>query len=471
MFPSSASRSITVRLLGVVAIVSLWLGLFVNTVIASNAAVGLSNASRDTLTVPRWLYLATGGAAIGASGLLASVVTDRTFIRKLHDWQKSTPMRTTLRQAAISGIQLLGVIGLIVIVYRGFAGPQIPTVNVAVILVFAGVRAGLTMVIYLVGNVWPALNPWRTIADLLPTFDLQYPRRLDRWPAVIGLLALVWVETVTPINKQPALLATAILVYSFITFTGALLYTPTTWFTNADPLSVAFRFYGQVSPLRWSTDNVTVRPPGFDLADSDIVKTTSDIAFVIALIWELTFSGFVTTGIGATFITTVVSIGLPPLLVYGLLFVGGYALFLGAYWFAAQVARRTGNTYLTPYAVAKTFTPALLAIAAGYHLAHYFGFFVSLLPSFLTAVISPLSPPANPLVLTLPSWFGGLTIAFILFGHILAVWVAHMDAYATFPSRLQAIRSQYPFIIVMIGYTVISLWLVSLETANPAYIG
>ena len=56
----------------------------VDVVAASNAAVGLSSGARESVSVPRWLYLLTGGAVVGASGLLASVVTDRTFIRAIH---------------------------------------------------------------------------------------------------------------------------------------------------------------------------------------------------------------------------------------------------------------------------------------------------------------------------------------------------------------------------------------------------
>jgi hypothetical protein len=74
-------------------------------------------------------------------------------------------------------------------------------------------------------------------------------------------------------------------------------------------------------------------------------------------------------------------------------------------------------------------------------------------------------------VLTLPAWISALNIAFVLGGHLVAIWVAHSTAYRLFPSRLQAIRSQYPFVAVMIGYTAVSLWLISLPTASPAFLG
>jgi hypothetical protein len=210
--------------------------------------------------------------------------------------------------------------------------------------------------------------------------------------------------------------------------------------------------------------------PGAELDRADLLDGIDGIAFIIALIWELTFSGFVTTAPGAGFIEAIVAAGAPPLVVYALLYVGGYTLFLGAYWFAARYSAHLARTYRSVRTIAVRTAPSLLAIAAGYHLAHYFGFFVSTSPTLYQAIVTPLTPPANPIVLVPPSWFGGLNIAFILVGHLVAIWVAHAIAFDLFPGRLQAIRSEYPFIAVMIGYTVISLWLTSLPSASLAYV-
>jgi hypothetical protein len=70
----------------------------------------------------------------------------------------------------------------------------------------------------------------------------------------------------------------------------------------------------------------------------------------------------------------------------------------------------------------------------------------------------------------MPSWFGGLELAFVLVGHLVAIWVAHATAYDVFPGRLQAIRSQYPFILVMVLYTMVSLWIVSEPSVTPPYL-
>jgi hypothetical protein len=435
-------------------------------VAAANAAVGLSSGTPESVSVPQWLYLLTGGAVIGASGLLASVVTDRTFIRALHAWHRAVPTRAALRTWAVRGGRLLGVVVLVLSIYIGFTGPKLSNVNFAYIVTFVGARAGLTMVAYLLGNPWPLVNPWRTIVETIPVGRRRpYPERFGVWPAVVGLLALVFIETLLVGSggtiPVPRVLAVAILGYTLYTVAGGIVFGADDWFRFCDPLAVVFRFYGYVAPLQRTENGIELRLPGAVLTETNEFDI-ADSGFAIALIWELTFSGFVTTTLG-TSILNVLSAFVPQRFVLFALFIVGYAVFLGAFWLAARVTRNHIETYLSVDTIATWMAPSLLAIAAGYHLAHYFWLFIQNIPTFIQVVGTPLSPPANPLVFAVPMWWNGLNIAFILLGHLLAVWVAHARAYDLFPSRLQAIRSQFPFIGVMIGYTVISLWLISLS--------
>ncbi|WP_256288984.1 hypothetical protein [Halobellus inordinatus] len=460
-------------------------------VAASNAAVGLSEASSEGLSIPRWLYVATGGAAIGASALLAGFVTDRGFVNRVHEWRHGLGTRDRLRGVGMAVGSLLGALLIALIVYRGITGPQVSTINFAVVVVFAGGRAGLTMAAYAIGNPWPALNPFRAVTSRLPTGVVDYPERLGRWPAVAGILLLIWVETTTGVTNTPNLLAAAVAGYAVVALAGAVLVGSDAWFRNADPVSAFFRFYGRVAPLAWEDGRLRLSLPAMrlvegwadeprrdggdgqtvDADDARLVRGLDDVAIAVALVWELTFSGFVTTEQGASVIRGVVGVGLPPILVYAVLFIGGFVVFYGAFLGAARIAVRRILTARTPRELVVAFAPSLLVIAAGYHLAHYFAFFLSLLPSLSAVLADPLSAPANPVVFTLPAWVSALNIVFVLGGHLVAIWVAHSTAYQLFPSRLQAIRSQYPFVFVMIGYTAVSLWLISLPSTTPAYLG
>ena len=151
-------------------------------------AAGLRDAGASTVEVPTWLFLATGGGAVGASFLLASFVTDRAFIRSFHQWGRtlSSPGRVVTLIGRATGVSIF-----LLTVYVGYVGPPTGVRNFAVVFVWVAWWGGYVASTYLVGNSWPTLNPFRTLADLLPTVGWQYPDRLGAWPSVAGLLVLI----------------------------------------------------------------------------------------------------------------------------------------------------------------------------------------------------------------------------------------------------------------------------------------
>jgi uncharacterized membrane protein YcfT len=70
----------------------------------------------------------------------------------------------------------------------------------------------------------------------------------------------------------------------------------------------------------------------------------------------------------------------------------------------------------------------------------------------------------------LPDWFGTFRLLCVLGGHVLAVWVAHSLAFELFPGVLAAIRSQYPSVLVMIFYTMTSLWVITQPYTPPPFV-
>ncbi|WP_306058932.1 hypothetical protein [Natronococcus wangiae] len=475
-----------------------------DTVAASNVAAGLGEDR--TMTVPTWLTLLTGGAAVGASALLAALVTDRRFVDALHDWELPLERSRSRREPAqpetvpspsrwlvVGGAvgSGLGLLALGAVVLVGLEGPTVATANLAVLLAFVGVRAALPMVAFLLVDPWPTVDPFRTLANGASAFLARiggsrsaaetrgtsvttglfaYPSRLASWPAVVGLAALVWLEVALPVTTDPRLLAALALGYAGYVVVGSVLFSPAAWIRRADPLSTLFRLYGAVAPVQRRDGAFRLVVPGSRLRDDDVVADASEIAFVVLVVWELTFNGFVVTPPGARTIEGLVGGGLPAPAAYLLVLVGGYALALGLYGLATHASRRVAPTYLAERLLARRFAPPLLAIAAGYHLAHYVAFSISLAPATLDAAANPFSPPVNPTTLVAPGWMGTLEIGTLLLGHLLAIWTAHAVAYDLFPGRLQAIRSQYPFVALMVVYTAVSLWLLTMPTTQPPYV-
>ncbi len=449
-----------------VACVSL-AALVAATGVATAHGGAVRGAARESLAVPTWLFLLTGGGVVGASFLLASFVTDRVFIAGVHAWRRALPAPS--RPLARVG-QVVGVAALVAVVVLGLVGPDTPTRNLAILVVWVGWWGAYLASTYLLGNSWPSVNPFRTIASLLPSLDRPYPERVGAWPSVFGLLALVWLEVTSPLAEDPRLLAGVVVAYTVVTLAGCVVFGPDRWFSTVDPVSRALAYYGRVAPVERTESGFRLRLPGSALSETRLVTGPDEVAFVVAILFVTTYDGFVSTGLWAEVARTVVGVGVPPLGVYLAAYLAGFGLFLTAYRLATAVARRTCDTYLTPTELTRQFAPALLPIAAGYHLAHNLGTVLTLAPTFLQVLAAPLSPPVNPTVLVVPGWFTALDLAFVLLGHLVAVWVAHATAYDLFPSRLQAVRSQYGVTAVMIAYTMVSLWVVAEPFVTPPFL-
>lgn len=439
---------------------------FVQPVLAHTGSLRLG-AQPDP--VPPWLVLLTGGGVVGASFLLTSLVTDHDLIDELVDWRVRLTAPATLGDAATWLLRGLGVGILALVIATAFVGPSDPTRNFALLVVWAAWWAGYTMSVYLLGDTWQAINPWRTLAELLPSRSTRdLPETLGSWPAVIGLLGLVWLEVISPVGTDPQLLGAVILAYTAVTLAGAATFGPATWFGSVDPIARVFAWYGRVAPLRWGDDGISIELPGSALVEGE--WTRGDVAFIVALLWVTTYDGLISTTAWAGTARWLVGIGLPPLVAYTAILLVGFGLFLAAFHAAARLARRTGNSYVAPEIIRRRLAPSLLPIAAGYHFAHFLGYLVVVGPALASVATSPFAPPETVQVLVLPGWWGTIQLAAILAGHVFAVWVAHAIAFELFTGRLQPIRSQYPFIAVMVCYTVVSMWIVTQPYAAPPYV-
>ncbi len=49
----------------------------------------------------------------------------------------------------------------------------------------------------------------------------------------------------------------------------------------------------------------------------------------------------------------------------------------------------------------------------------------------------------------------------VVTGHIIAVWLAHVVALRRFGESGAALRSQIPMLFLMVGYTMLSLWILA----------
>jgi hypothetical protein len=414
--------------------------------------------------------------------------------------------------------QALAVGLLALVVSAGVVGEQNPTRNLAPIMVWVIWWVGFAYVSALLGNLWAVVNPWAAIftaADALArrltgtplAGGLPYPRRLAMWPAVVLFAAFAWVELVYIGRTLPANLALMTVVYSLITWTGMTLVGRDVWLRHGDPFAAAFGLLARFAPTEIRVADralcrrcangcgagevcldcgdcfdraapgrreLNLRPFGAGLLRTSDVST-SMVVFVLLLLATVSFDGFTATPAWAS-IERALYGALAPLGGQRLTAIGtlGLVAFPATFalvyvLFAAWMARAAGGT-LSTGTVARTFVLALVPIAVAYHLAHYLTYLVIQGQLVIRLASDPFGfgwnllgtaryRPDIGIVGARFAWY--TAVVAIVLGHIVAVYVAHVVALRAFSDRRAAIRSQFPMLILMVGYTMVSLWIIA----------
>lgn len=120
------------------------------------------------------------------------------------------------------------------------------------------------------------------------------------------------------------------------------------------------------------------------------------------------------------------------------------------------------------------FALSLIPVAFVYHVAHYFTLIFSQGAQLVRIVSDPFGwgwnlfgtanvDPAPLMLDTGIIWH--LQVSFILIGHVLGVYWAHVDALAVFGTRKAALVSQLPMLFLMLFLTTFGLWILSLPIA------
>lgn len=119
----------------------------------------------------------------------------------------------------------------------------------------------------------------------------------------------------------------------------------------------------------------------------------------------------------------------------------------------------------------------LVPIAAAYAIAHYFSLLVFQGQAIAHLGSDPLGNGANVLGTARDGidyavigakgiWYG--QVAALVVGHVGGLALAHDKALATYQNVRQATRSQYWMLVVMVGFTSLGLWLLSVVSTSTA---
>ncbi len=477
------------------------LGALIATILLASTPASAHVFGRNyTLPVPLHLYQA---AAAGA--LLISFLALIWILRRgLPPWVEGS---LKLVQAAGSGMQwgrwllvilrALSFAAMALAIAAGWLGHANPYVNFSMTYFWVVFVLGFFYLHVLFGNLLLPLNPWRILCEWMArpapglfAGRLRAPERFGYLPALILYIAFIWFELYgagKPVNTAMLLSA-----YALINLVGTWTWGLRAWLRYGEFFSVLFRLVSHLAPLAVEKGQLLLRWPV-----AGLLKTRTDgyshLLFIIFMLASTAFDGIVSmvSWLEMTWrflqdilaeamaadpqsavallqsafkIYHAIGLALSPLWYFAV-----YALVLAL----ARLITRDGaplHTWLLRFGM------SLVPIAVVYHAAHYYtllqvqgGQLVPLLADPLGRGWNLFSVPAFMRVPAIPDpaviWH--IQVGLILFGHLLGVLAAHMEAMRSGKlsvSLSRLIAGQIPLFLLMVLLTVFGLWIL----AQPA---
>ena len=350
----------------------------------------------------------------------------------------------------------------------------------------------------------------------------EYPEGWRMWPALVLFLAFAWLQDAFPRSAVPVLVAWMAIIYSVITFTGMAIFGKRQWLRNGEVFSVVFGFLARFSltevrvlepkvcractsgcqgaadstdtdewdgcvdcyecfeksPALSERRQFNLRPFAMGLSRKEPVSNDV-LAVVVLLLATVTFDGFGATSawanVQSVFLTAFPALMGNPVvngltiadtlgvLLFPVAFFLVYLLF--CFFMAGMVGKSLGAMEL-----ARAFAYSLIPIALAYNISH----FITLLLVQGQLIINLASDPFGfgwdlfgtadyqvfqGIITAEILWF--LSVAVVVVGHVIAVYLAHLASMRIFQDRSMAMNSQYPMLTLMVMYTVVSLWILA----------
>ena len=482
---------------------------------------------RYDLPVPLGLFLGGAAATVALSFAVIGVFVQHrpgSFSYPRYNLLGVRGLGSVLaNRVLLSAIRVASVSLFVLVIATALFGTHRPIDNLSPTFVWVIWWVGMGYVVALLGHVWMLINPWKVLFEWEEQLAggsgprghgmFRYPEGWGVWPALMLFLAFAWVENVYHGAAQPFRLGLLILLYSMITWGGMLAFGKHQWLKHGEPFSVLFGFFARFAPTEVSVGKsrlcttcelecnptgercidcydcfeqaefedreLNLRPFAVGLVNPGPVSTATAVFVVVALA-TVTFDGFTATPTWSDIQSALFDIASvfghstrDAIDTAGLILLP--VVFLAVYLVFAAAIRQLSGERATVSEVARRFVFSLVPIALAYNLAH----FISLLAIQGQLIVPLASDPfgsgwdlfgtadykLNIGILNARFvWFA--SVAAIVVGHIVAVYVAHVISLRTVPDHASALRGQYPMLLLMVGYTATSLWIIAQPIVN-----
>jgi hypothetical protein len=446
---------------------------------------------RYDLPIPLSLFVIGGALVVVASFLLVA--------RRTH--AAGQPVESNPADGAHIGplhpvAGWVSVVVLALLVWCGFAGTQEVSENLLPVVFWLVVWVATPLLVALLGDWTRPVNPFAFLARLTDSASLRrtvlggpepvaWPSWLGWWPAAALFFAAACAELMFNLTTTvPDFIAAMLVGYAALSLLGGLLF-GAEWLRRGEMFTVLFDTWGRLGWFRFGAPGRQGFAGGLERG---FAAHPSRILFVLLILLNVNFDGLQSTPQW----TYDVLRNLPGSL--------GQTGTNAQHWFnvgAMTVLTLVLLAILTGFAVASAragdhrgrwsvalsgLLPSLLPIAFGYLVAHYLSYLIvngqllfpllgnpSGLESWPVTLPYPFNDDYDPDPNLLPSgfyWY--VAVVVIIAVHIAAVILANRRLAAVARDEKLARRSEYPWLIAMVGYTCLSLWLLAQPFIEPS---
>lgn len=433
--------------------------------------------ARYDLPVPLWLFVAGGALVVLASFalVLPRAVAAAEGPAPVPSAGHAPPV---VRPAAALAV-------LLALVVCGIAGRDAVAENIVPTIVWLLLWVAVPVSCGVIGDWTRPVNPFAAAARLgdrdglrhalIAGGVLPWPRRLGHWPAVGLFLAvasgeLIWNDTAT----RPLVTAVGLLVYALLNVAAGLLFGAEAWCGRGELFSVLLATWGRLGYFRLGAPGRTGVLGGLAVP---FEASVSRITFTLLLLVSVTFDGLLATPAWKSTRPRLPGSFAPGTIGYQLGELAALLGLVGVAWLLfggfALAVRRAGRLEAGGIGVLAGLLPSLVPISFGYLVAHnleYLAINGQLLVPLLGdpagqgwhLLPHPFDDSYRVDLNLLPSavaWY--LEVVLIVAVHVAAVVLAHRHLAGAARSRTLAQRSEWPWIVAMVGYTMSSLWLLA----------
>ena len=490
---------------------------------ATTAAQAHAYGERYDLPVPLWMNVAGGSAVVVLSFLMTAwFLKPQTETRTPPPNLLVAPLGRMLgSEPVLLAVKILSVFLFVIGLLAGFVGLPDYSRNAAPTIFWVIGWVGLAFASVLLGNIWLLVNPWLILFDWADglwrrlirrslSFEVPYPRRLGMLPGILMIVGFTWFMLASGLAGDSRSLACVVTFYSAVTWIGMLVFGAPAWLAHGEAFTLLFGVLARFSPtgLRVAdraicrradclpddnggctdcTEAFLLAPPekreialrayGIGL----IVPHPLPLSMIVVVLMVLAlvaFEGFMDT---AQWIDLMVSLGeleetdgIHAPVKTTLSFLAATAILFVLFFAVSALMRVIGYARATPkhstLELMGLFVLSLVPISIAYHVAHYLYWFYTQIQFVVPAASDPFAfgwdlfggrdfVPDRAAIPLKVIWH--TAIIAIVVGHVIAVYVAHRVALNVFGTRRAALLSQIPMLLLMVGYTMTSLWMLA----------